>query len=275
MKETFGCKLSQVDLRDYTLNKFCTLSENLPEEFEVEMSHKIKNQETVSSCTSHALSTILEYHDHNIKTLSTNFLYGLQRYVYGEAGPGEKIRVALGIANKYGDPDKSLCDGNTEVDAVYRIAEASLENKEVVDDAYRHRIKSYVKLTSNRDIKFALMNYGPVIASVKWYSSYHFNKATSFVEPDKSSNFGYHAIVIYGWNSEGWLCQNSWGPYWGNRGLFKLKYDYGIVEAYSVVDDDEFSSLYPEIIIPVRGKDWLENILKFINKIINWVLGRE
>lgn len=275
MKETLGCKLSQVDLRDYKLNKFCTLSESLPDSYSVEMTHKIKNQGAVCSCTSHALAAILEHHDHNINTLSTNFIYGLQRYVYGESGPGEKIRVALGIANKYGDPIKSLCDGNTEVDAVYGIAEHSVEDNDTLEDAYRHRIKSYIKLTSDRDIKFALMNYGPVIAGIKWYDKYKFIRATSFVEPDKSSQYGYHAIVIYGWNELGWLCQNSWGSFWGNCGLFKISYDYGISEAYGVIDDDELGSLYPEIVVPVHGKDWLEGILKFINKIINWVLGRK
>lgn len=276
MLETFGCKLPRVDLRDYKLSKICTLSEDLPEKYSVSMTHNIKSQGSVCSCTAHALSSILEYHDNNRYTLSTNFIYGIQRKLYGEEGPGERIRVALGIANNYGDPMKSLCYGNNEIESVYKIAEESFENEECLKDAYKHRIKSYVKLNSDRDIKFALMNYGPVIAGIKWYNSYHFNEATSFLDPDKSQGAsGYHAIMIYGWNESGWLCQNSWGTGWGNHGLFKIRYDYGITEAYGVIDDKELSSDHPEIIKPVHDKDWLEAILKFINKIINWVLGRK
>lgn len=276
MLETFGCKISQVDLRDYRLSRICTLSEDLPETYEINMTHHIKSQGSVCSCTAHALSSILEYHDRNVYTLSTNFIYGLQKMLYNELGPGQKIRVALNIANKYGDPIKALCYGNTEVDAVYDLAEESFKDQEVLNDAYRHKIKSYVKLTTERDIKYALMNYGPVIAGIKWYNSYHFNEATLFLEPDKSQGVsGHHAIMIYGWNESGWLCQNSWGPRWGHNGLFRIKYDYGVTETYGVIDDEDLSSDHPEIVRPVHNSDILEIVLKFINRIINLVLGRK
>lgn len=38
---------------------------------------------------------------------------------------------------------------------------------------------------------------------------------------------GGHAVVIVGWedDSKVWIVRNSWGPYWGDRGYFKIPWD--------------------------------------------------
>jgi C1A family cysteine protease len=42
---------------------------------------------------------------------------------------------------------------------------------------------------------------------------------------------GGHAVNIIGWGTDEetgifyWICRNSWGPYWGNNGFFKIEYD--------------------------------------------------
>lgn len=270
---TFGCILSSVDLRDYRLKRGLVDKKDIPDSYNINMLHRIKNQEDVSSCTAHALSSILEYHDNNVVTLSTNFIYGIRRKLYGMTGKGEQLRVALNISKDYGDPRKNLCNGNTEVDAVFDIAERAYEDQAVVDDAYKHRIKSYVKLSNDDEVKYAIMNYGPVLASIEWYLDNNYNPETHFIDTEKVSSKSYHAIVIYGWDEDGWLCQNSWGISWGNNGLFRIKYDYGLKEIYSVIDDENLSSDTDEVIKPANNKI-IEFILKLINKIINWVLGR-
>jgi len=47
---------------------------------------------------------------------------------------------------------------------------------------------------------------------------------------------GGHAVKILGWGSEGgrdyWLCANSWGPLWGEKGFFRIQQgDCGINDA--------------------------------------------
>ena len=161
-----GALLSKVDLRDYNLNKLKT-STQYPDSYEINMKHMIKNQQNISSCTAHALSSILEYHDGNIKELSTNFIYGLKNKLFLHTGKGETIRDALSIAKDYGDPIKELCPGNNDVDEVYEIANKAFEDESILKDAYLHKIDSYVKLKDDNDIKYALMNFGPVIACIK------------------------------------------------------------------------------------------------------------
>ena len=56
------------------------------------------------------------------------------------------------------------------------------------------------------------------------------------------SKGGGHAIMVYGWNDEGWLCQNSWSDQFGNHGRFVLPYSYGLVEARVLVDDTTLDS---------------------------------
>ena len=38
---------------------------------------------------------------------------------------------------------------------------------------------------------------------------------------------GRHAVVLIGWGHENgelfWICQNSWGPSWGDDGFIKIK----------------------------------------------------
>lgn len=193
----YGGVLSSVDLRDYKLN-LDTSNLSLPENYSVSMLHSIKNQRSVGSCTAHALASILEYHDQNQVTLSTNFIYGLKRKVCNHEPKGERIRDALTIAYKYGDPRRSLCSGNNEVPEVYERVEKLLENEEVLEDARQHKIFAYIKLQKDSDIKYALLNFGPVIASMKWYSGGKFNQQTRLVEFNKANSIIYHTVLVYG-----------------------------------------------------------------------------
>lgn len=273
MPAEFGCEISPVDLRDYKLDKQLVNKVNFPESFDAMKVHIVKHQGSVSSCVPHAVSSILEFHDNYRDTLSTNFIYGLKK-LYGQTGKGEHIRVALDIVRKYGDPQMSLCSGNTEVDKVFEIANKAYNDEEVMEDAYRHKIKSYVKLNDIKDIKYALMNYGPVVVSIKWYTDIIFNEDTRMIDTNRETIKNYHAVIIYGWDESGWMCQNSWGNKWGWHGLFKLPFDYDIEEAYGLIDDETLSSDNPEVVRPVHGSKLLELLLKIISKLINLVLGR-
>ena len=204
-----GCELSPVDLRDFKLNTSMIDTSIIPDEYNAMPQHQIKSQGSVCSCVAHALATILEQNEQNTK-LSTNFIYGGQNVVYGFTMKGMFLRVAASIAQRYGVPLYSKCPGNKEVTEVFDIAKKAFDNPDVLDDAYKHKIKSYINLSNNKiNIKYSIMNFGPVLASIRWWNNYTFNKETGFVEFKKDKGLGYHAVVIYGWDQEGWLCQNS------------------------------------------------------------------
>ena len=258
-----GCLPSKKDIRDYTIKKNIAKSCVYPTHFECEKRAPIKDQGMVGSCVAHSAAEILEYHEEGAEKLSTNFLYGIHYKLYGTEGPGMYVREVCKIAKKYGDPQYSYCPGNTEIDEVYDIALQAFNNPEAMEDAKKHRISSYAKLVSNNDIKYALMEYGPIIGSIKWYDDNTVDKATGILTKGQLFD-GNHAIVVYGWNQDGWLCQNSWGVTWGKQGYFILPFSYGLQEAYSFV--------------PAKNEDDLKmlkqnNAMDFIYKIINFFLN--
>ena len=260
---SFGCIPDEVDVRDYKISRASIKQQSFPKTFECEKTMKVKHQGSVGSCTAHALSSIFEYHYTDNVKLSTNFLYGIHYQLYNSQGPGLRLREALKIASKYGDPEEKLCKGNNEVEKVYSIAETAFNNKEVMKNAEKYKIKEYARLTKDDDIKFSLINYGPVLASIVWYEQNETNKNGVLIKGKTADS--HHAIVIYGWNAQGWLCQNSWGALWGKRGRFILPFNYGIVDAYSIIPNNAEAS---EIKKPIQNS-FVDSIYKAVNSVIN------
>jgi C1A family cysteine protease len=258
-----GCLKSPIDVRDYKLAS--SGKADLPEEYEVSTLPRVKNQRSVNSCVAHSTSSILEYYEKimgRTQDLSTNFIYGIQKSECGHDGQGMYLRDACKIVCKYGDMLEDNCPGNNEVPKCWDIAEIALDNEEYKEAAQAFKIKSYFSCTSNNAIKKAIMNYGPVLASIDWYDSYKPNKS-GILATAKSGDHGYHAIMIYGWDKTGFKCQNSWGSSWGKKGRFVAPYEIKIAEARCFVDEID-----TEVIVPKRNA-----LLDFFYSIINTILN--
>lgn len=260
----FGCLPDETDLRDYRIAAAAVKAGYFPPTFECEKRMVVKTQRSVGSCVAHATSSILEYHyTGKNPLLSTNFIYGIRKKLFGSTGVGMHLRDACQIAAKYGDPELKYCRGNTEVDEVYAIAEQAFEDSMAMENAANYKIKSYARLQSPNDIKFALTHYGPVLASAKWYIENECDEDGVLMMGDTLE--AYHAFTIYGWNEIGWLCQNSWGKFWGNGGYFILPYEYGIVDSYSLVPKTANEN---DIKKPARSA-FINKLYQFFNKILN------
>jgi len=52
---------------------------------------------------------------------------------------------------------------------------------------------------------------------------------------------GGHAVKVVGWGVEGgvkyWKIANSWNPYWGEKGYFRIKFGEGGIDAQAVASD--------------------------------------
>lgn len=255
-----GCLKSLTDVRDYKIA--CASPKQLPSEYELDVLPRVKNQKSVNSCVAHSTSSILEYYElinGRENNLSTNFIYGIQKELCGHEGKGMYLRDACKIVSKYGDMLVDDCPGNNEVPKCWEIAEESLKDENNKEKASAFKIKSYFSCTNNNAIKEAIMNYGPVLASIKWYDSYKPDKK-GILSTNKSVNSGYHAIMIYGWNDTGFKCQNSWGERWGNKGRFIAPYEVKIEEARCFVDEID-----TKVIIPKRNAlfDCFYNVVNF------------
>ena len=262
----FGCIFSNYDSRDYKLVAEAVMNSDLPNEFVLEQIGDVKNQKSVGSCVAHAMSTILEYHAHYYnKELSTNFIYGIQKELFDRDGRGMILRDACSIVQKYGDMLEIDCPGNDEVPECHEIASNAFNDTNKVSRAYNYHIKSYYSCNSIDDIKYALINHGPVLGALEWYKEYKVNDK-GILTGNPTTYSGGHAVVIYGYNEDGFICQNSWGKMWGKKGTFIVPYDIqfrearGIVDYENVIDDD--------IKKPLSGFLW-----NFIYKIINFVVN--
>lgn len=231
----FGCNVSKYDSRDYKLKTDIVSKSNLPEEFIIPINIDVKNQSNVSSCVAHATSSILEHHSKLQQKLSTNFIYGIQNKLFNSDTKGMCLREACKIAADYGDMLEEDCPGNTEVPECFSVAEEALSDTNKVARASEYRISKYYLCLTNDDIKYALYKHGPVLASIKWYKTYKVN-SDGILEGEQKGKYGGHAVMVYGYNKDGFLCQNSWGKYWGKGGKFILPYSIKFREARGLVD---------------------------------------
>jgi C1A family cysteine protease len=265
----FGCLPSTYDARDFKLN-LSAESAPLPEEYCCPLKMKVKDQRWVASCVAHATSSILEYHAVPQVDLSTTFIYGIQKQLFNRDGKGMMLRDACKIAADYGDMLYEDCVGNHEVPSAHRRADEAFADKEKLDRASKYRILKYFYCSNNKEIKHALYNYGPVLASMKWYDNYTTDKDGVLIG-EQRGDYGWHAIVIYGYTKEGFWCQNSWGKDWGKDGRFFVPNNIKLREARGFVDwngTDELKEPRTDGIFNFLYK-CLNGIVNFIQKLIN------
>lgn len=260
-----GYLKSKKDLRNYKIVSTPKTTQNLPSTFCLINNFKIKDQGNVGSCVAHAISSVLEYHDQNQNQLSTNFIYGIKRKLFYDSNRGMYLADACTIVSQYGDMLELDCKGNNEIPEVWDIAELAFEDYRKRDRALQFKIRYYFSCKTTNDIKLALYQYGPVIAGIKWFDKTTADQSGNFIY-NKNNPYAYHCIMIYGWNEQGFLCQNSFGENWGNKGCFILPFDYEIDDCRALVDD--YNPNEETLIIPKRN--WFLNIWY---KIANWFIN--
>lgn len=257
----YGVQPPKIDLRDYKVKAGTT---NVTE-FILDSLPTIKNQRSVNSCAAHSSSSILEWFNKKetgeYRVLSTGFIYGMQGVAFNRLDEGMYLRDVCKIIQKYGDCLFDTIPFNIEMPECYNRLKDNL-SEEVYKEAKICKVESYAKCTTDQTVKYALMKYSPILMSVKWYDKYDLDNK-DVIHFDTTSNNGYHAVMVYGFNEKGWLCQNSWGKSWGNEGRFILPFEHGFIEAWSFVDAKN-SDIYK----PKQNK-----VLNIIYKILNFIIN--
>ena len=251
----FGALKSKVDIREYYVSSIAKNDVEIPSEFELAMP-EVKNQENIGSCVAHALSTAVEYYNSlqegNNKMFSTGYIYGNRRNS-NYYGSGMEVDKAINNVVKWGDVYLSLFSYNIEVpDAIAKFEEKAFD---LAPDAYPHRFSSFFRLDTDEQRKLSLMQNGPIIFSIPWYADYYVEKKTHLLKHSTDVIAGYHCMIMYGWDENGWKFQNSWGTAWGYRGRAVLPYGakfdtcYGIKdEITSICNDEKINQLKAQIL---------------------------
>jgi hypothetical protein len=188
----------------------------------------------------------------------------MQGVEFNRMGVGMCLRDVCKIIQRYGDCLYETIPFNIEMPECYNRLTEEL-NEDVYNEALTYRVESYARCMTKNAVKYSLMNYSPVLMSVKWYNDYKINDDDTICF-DTSSKSGYHAIMVYGFNEKGWLCQNSWGSRWAGSGRFILPYKYGFREAWSFVDAKN-----DDIYKPYRST-LFDAIYRAINSLINLLM---
>lgn len=265
-KNICGVIDGKVDVRDYVASAINTA---FPKSFELKMV-RVKNQKQVNSCVAHVLSSVIEYfnsvQNKDTTEMSVGYIYG-NRTNSKHKGQGMILRDALTTVCTYGDVPKELFPYNEEVSEIINKYEEKAE--ELKETGKYNRLTSYYKLTKEEDIKAALYNGSPVVASVKWYDDITVINNVINTACEDNGNVGNHCILIYGWNEKGWKILNSWGTNWGNQGTAVLPYKVPLREAWGVSDTYKNVNAYG---LDIK-KPYQSSIGKLIAKCLNVIIN--
>lgn len=268
MDKVFGARKQIKDGRDYQMVSTFTEKTYIPDEYELPGWEEIqvKSQGNVGSCVAHAMSSILEYYNEGAE-MSTDFIYGAQYEMFGLKTRGMYLRDACKIAARLGDCCHATCPTNTEMPrAIQKFEAVSDDNKAV---ARKARILKYVGVSTENEIREALLAGTPILFAINWPK--HYDLDVNFVLKQTQSGYsGGHGMVIYGWDQHGWRVQNSWGDWWGNDGHFRLPYDYKIREAWAIVDDKNICILHTTPAPPAYKIKFWDLLRKMISIFQNW-----
>lgn len=243
-----GAKPSPIDSRDYQVKDILAGSMLLPEEFILEAPMTAFDQGQSSmcvACTGANLKYSKEYYQSGIRTrFSPAYLYA-NREDDMYHGEGMYPREMLKILQKYGCCTERSFPGFGSYEELYH---EYLINKDNLDtEAHPYRIDSYYRINSIEEAKQVLLQLGGSITAMfpVYKYMYEIDKNTGIIQyiPSQSQQIeGYHQMLIIGYNSSGWIVQNSWGDEWGisiGNGSSRcvISYDFPIIEMWTTVDN--------------------------------------
>lgn len=122
------------------------------------------------------------------------------------------------------------------------------------------RDKRIIKITSWRTIfstsqaKEWISHRGPLMSGMTVYEDF-FHYQQGIYKAAYGGYAGDHAVCIVGYDDAGgyWICKNSWGPTWGEKGWFRIAYgDCGLGSRFAFYTA-EFTS-DDDIVMPKEGR---------------------
>lgn len=97
-----------------------------------------------------------------------------------------------------------------------------------------------------RAVQDTLRHHGPLLVSLTLYADLHTYNGGIYRYDRTSRAVAGHIVIIVGWDCDSagrlyWICKNSWGPQWGERGYFRIyPEEAGIATEYGIWVESTF-----------------------------------
>lgn len=230
----FGCLKETPSVRTYTYGGVCGSREiNLPESYMLpnERLPKVTSQGSIWACVAFSIAEILSIFNYDEfgkqEQFSEGFIYGYNRKADYR---GMYPQSTLDLMTKTGSVPKKYYN---ELCEMPYMASKIRENPNIdvlVEIAQKYKIKGYVGFLRGEieEVKEALLSSQTPILAV---SDSYFG--------------GSHAIIIIGWEKDGWVVQNSWGENWGNGGRACIP--YSAVQQKFLISDEVFELKFNDV----------------------------
>ncbi len=199
---------------------------------------RITSQNGYNSCVYHAVGTLMDYTLKYKKGVAWDFnfseaygwWYGKVRLGTQLTNGGTVLRDAFKVIKEHGFVPQQFWDYKNgikiEPDTKARIAGQLFKKYLGLIPSY-HSLSGVFVTNKVKLIKNALSKEFPVVFGLP--TDYDFqNKRDNKLVADISANRDYHAMIIVGFNKEGFLIRNSWGTGWGDHGYCRM--DFGLIE---------------------------------------------
>jgi C1A family cysteine protease len=196
----------------------------------------VYDQGQLGSCTANALAAAFDFDRHKqgkgFMTPSRLFIYWNERDLEGTttSDAGANIRDGVKVLRKIGTPPE------TEWPYIISTFTEKPSDQSFVD-AEKNQALTYQRIQrpaadATRDMQTCLAEGYPFVSGISVYES--------FESPDTSKTgvipmptpgervLGGHAILVIGYDAakQWFICRNSWGASWGDKGYFYLPFAY-------------------------------------------------
>lgn len=135
-----------------------------------------------------------------------------------------------------GCPSQSTPSGPKKCDA-----DAKAPHNDFAADKYSFTGQT-ITASGVSGIQQAIMAGGPMEVAFTVYADFE-NYAGGIYHHVSGESVGGHAVKVVGWGVEGgvnyWKIANSWNPYWGEKGYFRIKFGEGGVDDQAIASSPD------------------------------------
>jgi len=190
----------------------------------------IYDQGSIGSCTANALGYVYNFIDDPSFDPSRLFLYYNSRLLDNDndikIDDGTTLTQGINVLKKYG-----VCSEKTWPYVTNKYGEKP--NKNSYDEAVNYKIitSQYIIPTLN-NLKGCLQSGYPFVCGILIFQSFMSSQTAKNgivnMPVNKEKCLGGHAVTCIGYNdnTQRFIMLNSWGPSWGDKGIFYLPYNY-------------------------------------------------